>query len=203
MIAKQLVCAGAATAMAALLSPACGSTVSTTGAGGHVTTTSATTSTSTSTSAGGGKICGGLGTPCAAGEYCHFPDGTCKGTSVCVPQSASCDTTFGPICGCDGQVHDDQCAANGAGVDVSANGGCKAPPGQFGCASFFCALGSQYCEELGGQGLTSYSCKPLPASCGAAPSCACLSLPMCVCTPTSDGGFQLACNESGSSSSGG
>lgn len=158
-------------------------------------------STSASTGAGGGTVCGGFtGKPCAATEYCDFPDNLCgaaDGPGVCTPRPQACDDIYQPTCGCDGQVHGNGCDANASGTDANDLGGCTPPAGMFGCGAIFCQLGSQYCEEDGSDtgGPSFFSCKPLPAGCGSAPSCACLSSVVCgtACMPTADGGLQVTC----------
>jgi hypothetical protein len=41
---------------------------------------------------------------------------------------------------------------------------------------------------------STYTCQTLPASCGTAPSCACLSGVGCgTCKATSDGGLEMVC----------
>lgn len=83
--------------------------------------------------AGGGGDCGGLlGLSCADGEFCNFaPDAFCGAadqTGTCEPLPQACDAILDPVCGCDDQTYDSDCAANLAGVSVASEGEC-APPG--------------------------------------------------------------------------
>jgi hypothetical protein len=84
-----------------------------------------------------------------------------------------------PVCGCDGQVYLNTCDAevNGMDVDQTASD-CTPPPAAFACGPNFCTHGTQYCEALVGGAAGnpgSYFCTALPASCGATPTCACLT----------------------------
>lgn len=86
------------------------------------------------TDAGSGRgPCGGLGNlPCAANEYCDFPDGSfCGGddsTGVCTPRPTDCPEPGGiPVCGCDGTEYLGECSAYLAGSDVAHLGSCATP----------------------------------------------------------------------------
>jgi hypothetical protein len=147
-------------------------------------------------------VCGGKGgIPCAADEYCDYPDKLCgnaDGTGTCMPRPMGCLQYEQPTCGCDGMVYDNPCYANAAGVDVANDSRCKAPPGEFGCGAYFCQQAGYYCEMDGSDVAntpSAFSCKPLPAACGTPPSCACLAGAMCgnLCAPTGDGGFRVTC----------
>jgi hypothetical protein len=198
------------------LSTGCGVDVSvggTTGTGGNdsgsggasssaVTGTGGATSSATSsTGTGSGAVCGGFaGAVCADNEYCDFPDNRCgatDGQGICKPRPEACDLNFIATCGCDGQVHGNECAANSAGQDVSNMGSCQAPVGQFACGSHFCFQKTEYCTKFGsdvGSEPDTFSCKPVPAGCGATPTCACLSGVACgnICEAT-NGGLQVTC----------
>jgi hypothetical protein len=138
--------------------------------------------------------------PCGAGEYCDYPDDLCGAGSsgTCTPKPEGCDLLYAPVCGCDGQVHGNDCAARSGGTDVSAAGGCTAPQGQFGCGSLFCALESQYClravSDVGGLP-DEYQCKSLPSGCGNPPTCACMSGELCAdwCGISLQGAITLTC----------
>ncbi|RPI42318.1 MAG: hypothetical protein EHM59_18130, partial [Betaproteobacteria bacterium] len=74
-----------------------------------------------STGGGNGDTCGGLaGLACAADEYCNFPIsaqcGAADQTGTCEASPQACDAIFDPVCGCDGQVYGNACAAQQAGV---------------------------------------------------------------------------------------
>lgn len=218
MKVRGLVLGAAAVVMASLT--ACGSSVSSsTGAGGQggdpvtsstsstsaTTTSSATSTTSATTSAGTGggmpTVCGGkLGKPCAADEFCDYPDNSCgvfDSTGVCVKRPVTCPDNYQPTCGCDGTVYSNVCDANAAGSDENDNGVCAAPSGMFGCGAHFCALDSEYCEialsDVGGVPST-YTCRPLPSGCSI-PTCGCLANAPCgaSCTTTADGGLAVTC----------
>ncbi len=153
---------------------------------------------------GVGSPCGGKGAPpCSEGTYCSYPDKICgaaDGGGACTDQGAPCTTIpfEGKVCGCDGQVYDDHCAAQKAGVDSSLLGGCTAPPDTYRCGDLFCDLGTTYCRkvtsDVGGYA-DSFSCQPLPPACAATASCLCLQTEPCsaACAKGTDGGFTLTC----------
>ncbi len=184
-----------------------GSSTSTASAGGatSATTTTGDPSTTSATSTtggtgGGGTFCGGLaGIPCAADEYCSYHDLSCGGNDgggTCLKRPMACDKNLIPTCACDGKIYGNPCEANAAGYDVSVIGNCQAPAGQFGCGPNFCTKATSYCvlqiSDVATEPNT-YTCSPLPGSCGASPSCACLSADPCQCAMTSDGGLKLSC----------
>src|SRR5689334_4819324 len=72
------------------------------------------------------------GRPCAAGEFCDYPDdafcGAADGTGVCLPRPEVCDTVFDPVCGCDGASYSNECQAHAAGTDVAMHGECGTTP---------------------------------------------------------------------------
>jgi hypothetical protein len=137
--------------------------------------------------------------PCSGSEYCNYPDDLCGAGAIgtCKPRPAGCNLLFAPVCGCDGGVHGNDCGARSSGSDVSVAGGCTAPEGQFGCGALFCSLASQYCSrgisDVGGP--DEYYCKPLPSSCGQAPSCACMTGEACAdwCETSALGAITLTC----------
>ncbi|MFT3769892.1 MAG: hypothetical protein QM820_31055 [Minicystis sp.] len=148
-------------------------------------------------------ICGGeLGAPCPPDEYCDFGDNQCggnDGTGICTKRPVGCPDNAQPVCGCDGQIHGNECDAQASGSDISILGGCKPPPGKFGCGAQFCALGTEYCErfnsDIGGEPPT-FTCQPIPAFCaGPDASCSCLTEVPCGsnCSTTGDGGLQVIC----------
>jgi hypothetical protein len=152
---------------------------------------------------GGGvaRLCGGFaGLMCSAGEVCNWLDNSCgaaDATGVCEARPQACPAVYMPVCGCDGQVHGNECEALAAGADVSAFGGCTPPPGTFACGWRFCPRSGTYCSALvggpaGGPG--SYDCAPLPTSCGNTPSCSCLQVgPACQCTQSPNGDLTVRC----------
>jgi hypothetical protein len=124
--------------------------------------------------------CGGIaGIPCAAGEYCNYPGGTCGagddlGSCETIPQA--CDAIFDPVCGCDDITYGNACEAAVAGVSVVHAGACDA----LACGGLggeTCAVGA-YCRNPDGtcdvddQGGT---CEPIPQGCpdNVDPVCGC------------------------------
>ena len=103
-----------------------GSTGGRTGAGGATGTGGATASGGTG---GTGKTCGGLaGLPCAAGEVCDMPAGSCNvadGFGTCVPgPQVYCSAIYQPVCGCDGRTYSGDCLRLAAGVTKKSDGAC-------------------------------------------------------------------------------
>jgi len=155
---------------------------------------------------GSGSVCGGfIGTPCATGEYCDYPDDLCgaaDGSGTCQPTPQGCPGLYAPVCACDGMVYSNPCEAASAGKDVASEGGCTPPAGTFPCGPQFCAKGQQYCSKTGSDvpGIPdSYSCPGLPPACfqGQPPSCACLDgvcgAPMQNCSASPDGDLTVIC----------
>jgi len=106
------------------------------------------------TAGDGGRSCGGLlGGQCGADEWCDFGDndycGAADATGVCMTRPQACDLMFDPVCGCDGQMYGNACAANMAGTDASTDTSClkdggTAPGGE--CKSNAdCRLVDDYC----------------------------------------------------------
>jgi hypothetical protein len=148
------------------------------------------------------KQCGGIaGFTCAGDEYCDFANDQCggdDGLGKCVKKPLGCDFDYQPTCGCDGAIHSNPCDAQSSGTDVSTLGGCKPPPGMFGCGAHFCTLGMEYCEKdlPSTSGIPNiFVCRPLPAACGAMSSCGCLAGEPCAanCADTGDGGQLVTC----------
>jgi hypothetical protein len=160
------------------------------------------------------------GVTCAADQYCAYPLGDCgKGGvvpgnyGVCQLRPTSCDTaTPREVCGCDGRAHENACEAARAGMSIGAGEECggAAPPGRFGCGSYFCKLPTEYCqtiEDADDEPLKQpprHTCVTIPSSCMAEPSCACLAAASgapvmggCsaapTCTGDASGGFALRC----------
>jgi hypothetical protein len=105
-----------------------GASASSSGSGGGGTG-GGTTSSSSSSGSGGGTVCGGLhGTLCPDHEFCHFTPANCGGADeqgVCWPIPLDCSGPQpNPVCGCDGKVYTNECLANLAGVDASADKSC-------------------------------------------------------------------------------
>ena len=169
---------------AAAFVAACSSDVETesgaTTSGSGASTSASSVAASSSAAAGGGSTCGGLaGVTCPSGEYCAYMNQDCgadDGEGMCTPEPMGCTDEYAPVCGCDGEVYGNACAASSMGVDVSMNGDCAPPDGYFACGPDFCALAESYCEyaEPGFSGFGMYACMSLPAKCVTAPTCECL-----------------------------
>lgn len=137
--------------------------------------------------------------PCAADELCHYTDqqcGTGNELGVCSPRVQPCDDAT-PVCSCGGNVEASACSAFALGLDLDLSGACTAPAGSFRCGPAFCTAGSQYCQvwltDMMGFA-DSFSCKAVPASCGVAPTCACL--PSCggfACQADASGNLTVTC----------
>lgn len=149
---------------------------------------------------------------CAASEYCRYQPGLCgrgkKGGS-CRPraEAASCGHKYAPVCGCDGKVYDNACAARARGVDLDVTGRCrKVIPDFIACGAHYCDAHRSYCEIYLSDVLdppTDHACRPLPKSClphGKVPrKCDCFppGTPcLSFCGPMPNGGiagFHLTC----------
>jgi len=151
---------------------------------------------------GTGRSCGGLaGAACGSDELCDFGRNTCGASDeggTCRKKPSGCTENFDPVCGCDGQTHSNECEANVAGVDVSANGNCPVPSGEFQCGFRTCRIADEYCQrgvsDVGNEP-DSFVCRPRPGTCGATTTCSCLATEPCgsFCTSTPGGGFALTC----------
>jgi hypothetical protein len=105
--------------------------------------------------------------------------GACRSRDAAA--AARC-VTEAPICGVDGHVYRNVCAARAAGVALDVEGRCRGlVPGWASCGGTYCDARTSYCEiflsdvpELP----TGRYCRALPAACRAdathAASCACL-----------------------------
>lgn len=168
---------------------------------GPGTTTTAGTETGvvtggSTTTAGttGGAGCGA----CAPDEYCNWPDGACGPPEAgeCTPKPDGCGDIYMPVCGCDGAVYPNDCAAATAGIDITSVDKCAPPMGYFLCGTIWCDAQFSYCRrdasDVGGIPDT-YSCQELPPGC-APPSCECLAGEPCgdLCEPI-EGGFRVTC----------
>ena len=75
------------------------------------------------------RACGGLaGLTCGDGEFCDFDaDAMCGAADqlgTCKATPDICATVIDPVCGCDGQTHNNACEANRAGISVASAGAC-------------------------------------------------------------------------------
>jgi hypothetical protein len=137
---------------------------------------------------------------CSSSQFCEH-DKTCGSTTgTCAERPLGCPDIYSPVCGYDGNLYPNACAANAAGVDVSPDGGCQPPAGWVSCGPQFCDATTSYCQSTGndaigpGQPCTYYSCNPLPSACIGSKDCSCFGTTACSSTCTWDGsGFQLVC----------
>jgi hypothetical protein len=163
----------------------------------------------TSDAGGGGCLSNAA---CPADQYCAFSPGLCgRGPTpgACRPRPAACGAERSLVCGCDGVVYENECAAQVAGVDLAVMGGCKATLADWApCGPRFCDVRTSYCEIYLSDVFeipTTYNCRLLPAAChppadgGAAPTCDCFPAgtacrSFCGPLPTAGlTGFHLTC----------
>jgi len=100
------------------------------------------------------------------------------------------------VCGCDGVVHEDECAAQLEGVDVGASS-CASddtPQGMFPCGYLFCDPTAEYCEHAYGDTCDdSFYCRALDPLCPTTYDAACADCQIpaceeCVCIETPGNG---------------
>lgn len=136
---------------------------------------------------------------CAADELCQPHASGCVPAITegsCQARPTECSDEYEPVCGCDGEVHDNLCAAQMAGVAANDDEQCSPPAGTFRCGSTFCDLASEYCERAF-EGPR--HCKALPPACSApGADCACMEEVQCdfgfpICSGTPAHGFVLEC----------
>jgi len=171
--------------------------------GEPTTTTTEPTSATDGQTDGNTFACGEF--DCEIGtEWCDWSDDSCVGknlnaTGLCQPRPEGCPEDYAPVCGCDGEVHPNECTANQEGVDVDANGDCEPPAGYFRCGYRFCTLDLEYCQvttnDIAGGG-DIYECSLAPRECNGSANCDCFVEEPCFgwsCEATPDGGTQVLC----------
>ncbi|MEZ4450552.1 MAG: hypothetical protein R3B09_13815 [Nannocystaceae bacterium] len=162
--------------------------------------------TATSGVAALGEACD-ADTPCAPGSYCDTTGvgdtPYCEFVGVCVATPSECSDDDAPICGCDGLLYPNACAAAQAGVGTRGADGCAPPRGRFRCGFGFCELAGEYCEFVYPHGINaSWRCLPLVCEGDASP-CECTAKPTPCgdpglyhsehCEIDQDGGTQVTC----------
>jgi hypothetical protein len=121
-------------------------------------------------------------------EYCaHATCGAPDSEGHCTMIPIECEEPgWQPVCDCKGQVVSPYCG----GFDVGPASGCKTFP----CGNAQCDIKTQYCRrdisDVGGVPDT-FTCSPLPAGCGSAPTCGCLASVPCQSQCEGDGSLGL------------
>ncbi|UQA58733.1 hypothetical protein [Polyangium aurulentum] len=172
------------------------------GGGGGGTGGSGGSGGASSSSSGGDGGTGGCGggcvdpgqcydtADCAAGEFCQLDN--CYPIGQCKPNPTDCPAVADQVCGCNGTVYDNACAAAAAGQSgyLSFTECSNPPAGEFACGTGYCKLDTEYCRQ-GTDG--ALACAAKPAECGADSDCECLSgkTNCSVCMPAKGGGLLL------------
>jgi hypothetical protein len=111
---------------------------------------------------------------CAPNEFCW--DETCRG-GVCWAKPRSCGggRMGDGVCGCDGVIYPNMCAAWEGGTFPSPTPDCAPmPPGRFACGRSFCDPRVDFCMRYQGGIGDREVCTPLTDSCRATPDCTCI-----------------------------
>ena len=143
---------------------------------------------------------------CGPAAYCERGTGGCGDGGYCAPRPTSCraDPLQRTVCGCDGNLYEGPCSANASGVDSVLPDSTTRCDRLFACGALLCRENQEACVREtrsgpGGQPIPycsrAYFTEPRPAGCDpAVPTCACVTMPECVCTELAEGQLQLDCN---------
>ena len=113
-----------------------------------------------------------------------------EGVGVCVDARPLSDCPYGQTskrCGCDGELHKDECAAEQAGTDLSSHEICPIAAGQFYCGSSVCNVGEHWCNTKVHWCIAEAGCEPMNCECLA------VSHPGCTCSADPSGAVFLTC----------
>jgi hypothetical protein len=129
----------------------------------------------------------------------------CEGVGACVEPPLSCDDIDEPVCGCDGQLYANACAAASVEIATQPADACTAPAGRFACGAHYCEIDTHYCKHMwtGGANPQYFECLPLDCEAGLS-GCECLMDPFLCGDPDSfwfegcedleGGGTELQCS---------
>lgn len=124
--------------------------------------------------------CGGTAPPCAADEYCAYPNDNCGylSTGRCQPRPTSCEPGGPPVCACGFEIYPSACEALKAGKPLDARFTCDVPDGKFACGYELCDLATQYCSTGDAEDSVAV-CLDAPAACTDGVTCECLAAQPC------------------------
>ncbi len=111
------------------------------------------------------RRCGGfVGLPCAGGEVCELPAGTCNFADLlgkCVQRPEVCAENLDPVCGCDGETYSNNCERLRVRVALDHHGACRSncKTAGLGCGAHEVCI-TQH-GDCGGTG----KCVPAPEIC--------------------------------------